>query len=87
MRSRGKFVTGVKKIAININNFKIQTTMPLSIKKVLISEPVDPGCAALLTENGVEVTSKAGLSKDELIQEIKVCILLILFIFLRGGGK
>lgn len=48
--------------------------MSLSIKKVLISEPVDPGCARILSENGVEVTTKVGLSKDELIGEIKVSI-------------
>nr|WBW70087.1 venom protein [Lampona murina] len=45
--------------------------MALSIKTVLISEPVDPGCARILSENGVEVTTKVGLSKDELIEEIK----------------
>lgn len=46
--------------------------MSLSIKTVLISENVDPGCAKILTENGVEVTTKVGLSKDELIEEIQV---------------
>ena len=46
--------------------------MALCIKTVLISEPVDPGCAKILSENGFQVTTKVGLSKDELIKEIKV---------------
>jgi D-3-phosphoglycerate dehydrogenase len=49
----------------------LHSTMSLGIKTVLISEPVDPGCARILTENGVQVTTKVGLSKDELIEEIK----------------
>lgn len=48
------------------------SNMALCIKTVLISEPVDPGCAKILSENGVQVTTKTGLSKDELIKEIKV---------------
>lgn len=50
------------------------SNMALCIKTVLISEPVDPGCAKILSENGVQVTTKIGLSKNELIEEIKVSI-------------
>lgn len=55
------------------------SNMALCIKTVLISEPVDPGCAKILSENGVQVTTKVGLSKDELIEEIKVWIFLFQF--------
>ncbi|XP_053295603.1 D-3-phosphoglycerate dehydrogenase [Pleuronectes platessa] len=44
---------------------------PVSIKSVLISESVDPRCKALLQENGIRVTEKQQMSKDELIAEIK----------------
>ncbi|XP_043475577.1 hydroxypyruvate reductase-like [Leptopilina heterotoma] len=45
--------------------------MPVNIEKVLISDPVDESCAALLTAHGVSVTVKYKLSKDELISELK----------------
>ncbi|UYV62938.1 PHGDH [Cordylochernes scorpioides] len=45
--------------------------MSFSIKKVLITESVDPQCAEILSKNGIEVTTKVGLSKDDLLKEIK----------------
>uniref|UniRef100_A0A8C4IQ37 phosphoglycerate dehydrogenase n=1 Tax=Dicentrarchus labrax TaxID=13489 RepID=A0A8C4IQ37_DICLA len=44
---------------------------PISIKSVLISESVDPRCRAILEENGIRVTEKQNMKKDELIAEIK----------------
>ena len=48
--------------------------MSVTLKSVLISDPVDEGCARLLEEHGVSVTSKYKLSKNELIEELKVSI-------------
>lgn len=45
---------------------------PISIRTVLISESVDPRCRAILQENGIRVTEKQNMKKDELIAEIKV---------------
>ena len=45
---------------------------PISIRTVLISESVDPRCRAILQENGIQVTEKQNMKKDELIAEIKV---------------
>ncbi|XP_051163164.1 hydroxypyruvate reductase-like [Leptopilina boulardi] len=45
--------------------------MPVNIEKVLISDPVDESCAALLAAHGVSVTVKYKLSKDQLINELK----------------
>lgn len=54
---------------------------PISIKTVLISESVDPRCKTILEENGIRVTEKQNMTKDELIAEIKVvmalCVILI----------
>uniref|UniRef100_A0AAQ5YAH3 D-3-phosphoglycerate dehydrogenase n=1 Tax=Amphiprion ocellaris TaxID=80972 RepID=A0AAQ5YAH3_AMPOC len=44
---------------------------PISIRAVLISESVDPRCRAILEENGIRVTEKTSMKKDELIAEIK----------------
>ncbi|KAM7407470.1 hypothetical protein PAMA_003276 [Pampus argenteus] len=44
---------------------------PISIRTVLISESVDPRCRAILQENGIQVTEKQNMKKDELIAEIK----------------
>ncbi|XP_030285300.1 D-3-phosphoglycerate dehydrogenase [Sparus aurata] len=44
---------------------------PVSIKTVLISESVDPRCKKILEENGIRVTEKQNMKKDELIGEIK----------------
>lgn len=50
---------------------------PIAIKSVLISESVDPRCKSILEENGIRVTEKQNMKKDELIAEIKVsCALL-----------
>ncbi|XP_054471572.1 D-3-phosphoglycerate dehydrogenase [Anoplopoma fimbria] len=44
---------------------------PISIKTVLISESVDPRCKTILEENGIRVTEKPAMKKDELMAEIK----------------
>ncbi|TRY92805.1 hypothetical protein DNTS_024873 [Danionella cerebrum] len=44
---------------------------PISVKRVLISECVDPCCKALLQESGIEVTEKQQMSREELIAEIQ----------------
>uniref|UniRef100_A0A8C6Q5C8 Phosphoglycerate dehydrogenase n=1 Tax=Nothobranchius furzeri TaxID=105023 RepID=A0A8C6Q5C8_NOTFU len=44
---------------------------PISIRTVLISESVDPRCRAILEENGIRVTEKQTMKKEELIAEIK----------------
>uniref|UniRef100_A0A674B1Z6 Phosphoglycerate dehydrogenase n=1 Tax=Salmo trutta TaxID=8032 RepID=A0A674B1Z6_SALTR len=44
---------------------------PVSIKRILISESVDPCCKKILQENGIQVTEKQNMSKDDLIAEIK----------------
>lgn len=51
---------------------------PISIKRILISESVDPCCKKILQENGIEVTEKQNMSKDDLIAEIKVLLHLFL---------
>lgn len=45
---------------------------PISIKTVLISESVDPCCKSILEQNGIRVTEKQNMKKDELIAEVKV---------------
>lgn len=45
---------------------------PTSIKSVLISESVDPRCRTILEENGIQVTEKQNMKKEELIAEIGV---------------
>lgn len=44
---------------------------PVCIRTVLISESVDPRCRAILEENGIRVTEKQNIKKEELIAEIK----------------
>ncbi|TNN64411.1 D-3-phosphoglycerate dehydrogenase [Liparis tanakae] len=44
---------------------------PISIQTVLISESVDPRCKKILEENGIRVTEKPNMKKDELMAEIK----------------
>ncbi|XP_072300517.1 D-3-phosphoglycerate dehydrogenase [Eucyclogobius newberryi] len=41
------------------------------IKSVLISESVDPRCRSILEENGIHVTEKQNMKKEELLAEIK----------------
>ncbi|XP_054644197.1 D-3-phosphoglycerate dehydrogenase [Dunckerocampus dactyliophorus] len=43
----------------------------ISIKNLLISESVDPRCRSILEENGIRVTQKQNMKKEELIAEIK----------------
>lgn len=45
--------------------------MAVEVKKVLLLDGVDPICGQLLTQNGIQVTTKGKLTKDELLQEIK----------------
>ncbi|XP_041120341.1 D-3-phosphoglycerate dehydrogenase-like [Polyodon spathula] len=42
-----------------------------TVRRILISETVDPCCKQILQENGIAVTEKQNLSKDELIDEMK----------------
>lgn len=42
------------------------------LASVLITDPLDPICGELLENAGVKVTTKTKLTKDELLQEIKV---------------
>nr|XP_046260621.1 D-3-phosphoglycerate dehydrogenase [Scatophagus argus] len=44
---------------------------PIFVKNVLISESVDPRCKKILEENGIRVTEKQNMKKEELIAEIK----------------
>ncbi|KAF7660295.1 hypothetical protein LDENG_00284960 [Lucifuga dentata] len=44
---------------------------PISIKALLISESVDPRCREILEENGIRVTEKQNMTKEDLIAEIK----------------
>jgi hypothetical protein len=46
--------------------------MSVSLRNVLISDAVDPSCVELLKRHGINVTCKQKLSKDQLLQEIKV---------------
>ncbi|KAI4483895.1 hypothetical protein M0802_013198 [Mischocyttarus mexicanus] len=45
--------------------------MSISLRSVLISDPVDESCSSLLSEYGIPVTTKYKLSKDELIKELQ----------------
>ena len=45
------------------------------IKSILISEAVDPCCREVLQENGIRVTEKLNLSREDLISEIKVTMM------------
>lgn len=46
--------------------------MSVTIRSVLISDPVDASCADLLVSHGILVTTKNKLSKEELIEELQV---------------
>jgi len=46
--------------------------MSVNFRSVLISDPVDESCGALLAEHGIPVTTKYKLAKDELINELQV---------------
>lgn len=45
--------------------------MVVDIKSVLICDAVDAACVALLEENGISVSTKQKLTKDELCKEVK----------------
>ncbi|XP_041367375.1 D-3-phosphoglycerate dehydrogenase-like [Gigantopelta aegis] len=46
--------------------------MVLSLKKVLISDDIDPKCIEILQNNGIEVVKKTNLTKEQLISEIPI---------------
>lgn len=73
---------GESRYQINLHFYreKIYLKMSINLKSVLISDPVDESCGALLASYGVPVTTKYRLSKDELIQEIQVLIIDIKYI-------
>ncbi len=82
--ARGAEFTRVEEIVIkhaprNISQFLEESRVtestgmaPVSVKRVLISESVDPCCKTILQENGIEVTEKQQMTKEELIAEIQV---------------
>lgn len=47
--------------------------MVRNIRRVLISDPVDPICAQILQQQGLEITSARQWSKEKLLEEIQVC--------------
>lgn len=63
-----------KKLYFSYSSAEVATAnmAPISIKSVLISESVDPRCKSILEENGIRVTEKQNMKKEELIAEIKV---------------
>ncbi|XP_015278057.1 PREDICTED: D-3-phosphoglycerate dehydrogenase [Gekko japonicus] len=44
-----------------------------AVRKVLISDSLDPACARILQAAGISVVEKAGLSKEQLLAEIRDC--------------
>lgn len=46
--------------------------MVIALRKVLISDEVDPKCVQILQNNGIEVLKNTKLSKEELLAEIPV---------------
>ena len=48
--------------------------MVVKIREVLISDPVDPICAAILERHGLNVTCANRWPKDRLLKEIQVSI-------------
>lgn len=53
--------------------------MVVTLKKVLISDEVDARCAEILQTNGIEVVKNIKLSKEDLIAEIGVSLILWIF--------
>ncbi|XP_066544113.1 D-3-phosphoglycerate dehydrogenase isoform X1 [Amia ocellicauda] len=43
----------------------------VSVRRVLISESVDPCCKKILQEHGLDVTEKTNMTKDDLMNEVK----------------
>lgn len=50
--------------------------MGLDIKSVLVVDGVGANCTKILESHGINVTNKAKITKEELLQEIPVSILL-----------
>ncbi|XP_048354837.1 D-3-phosphoglycerate dehydrogenase [Sphaerodactylus townsendi] len=50
----------------------LQATMA-PVRKVLISDSLDPACARILQAAGIGVLEKAGLAKEQLLAEIRDC--------------
>ena len=48
--------------------------MAFALKNVLISDEVDPKCVEILQNNGISVVKNTKLTKEQLLQEIGVCI-------------
>lgn len=48
--------------------------MGLDIKSVLIVDGVGSNCADILNSHNIQVTTKAKISKDELLKEISVSL-------------
>lgn len=49
----------------------VSGVMAHQVKSVLLLDGVDPVCGQLLTQAGIQVTTKGKLTKEELLQEIK----------------
>ena len=45
--------------------------MATELKRILISDEVDPKCIELFEKNGIQAVKKTKLSKEELIKEIQ----------------
>jgi hypothetical protein len=45
------------------------------ISRVLISDAVDPSAIAILKERNIDVDLKTNLSKEQLVDTIRVCVL------------
>lgn len=79
MRRRSLFRTSVRSSqfardqSLESSRVSESTVMaPVLVKRVLISESVDACCKTILQENGIEVTEKQQMTKEELIAEIQV---------------
>ncbi|KAG8195511.1 hypothetical protein JTE90_019500 [Oedothorax gibbosus] len=55
----------------NFSHLNVSRMIANNIKSVLISEPTDPICENFLKKHNISVTTKTGLSKEELIEEVK----------------
>lgn len=48
--------------------------MAIQLERVLISDSIDVSCRDILTEGGINVDYRPGLTKDELLTCVKVYI-------------
>ncbi len=53
-------------------SFALHFKMALQVNKVLISDSVDVSCREILEAAGIAVDYKPGMSKEDLLQSIKV---------------